>query len=286
MSRAGFDKDYYGILGLGPEATDDQIRRTYRRLALRWHPDRNAGDREAGERFKEISEAYAVLIDPSKRRQYDRARDSGRTADFGQTREDIFRDLFANPVASSIFEELARELARSGMRVDRHYFHQTLFGGRTVVSGGVIIVTPFTPVLAMFKLARAVLRGARAAGRLEREAGPARHARPREIDREHRPRGILGRLATIGRALLAGSSLPSADGVDVTLPLPLTPSEAEKGCRKRVMLNRTTGLDELMVTVPPGVRAGTKLRLRGKGRADRGRPPGDVYLTVEIANGR
>src|SRR5438132_792713 len=61
--RPRFERDYYGTLGVGPEATDDDIRKTYRRLALTWHPDRNRGDAGAAERFKEISEAYAVLID-------------------------------------------------------------------------------------------------------------------------------------------------------------------------------------------------------------------------------
>src|SRR5262249_11706082 len=57
MARARGDVDYYAVLGLAPGASDDEIRRTYRRLALQWHPDRNRGDARAEERFKEISEA-------------------------------------------------------------------------------------------------------------------------------------------------------------------------------------------------------------------------------------
>ena len=72
MARARADRDYYATLGLGPETSEEEIRRTYRRLALEWHPDRNPGNPRAEERFKEISEAYAVLMDPVKRRAYDR----------------------------------------------------------------------------------------------------------------------------------------------------------------------------------------------------------------------
>ena len=66
MARQRADRDYYAALGLGSQATEEEIRRTYRRLALEWHPDRNPGNARAEERFKEISEAYALLIDPDK----------------------------------------------------------------------------------------------------------------------------------------------------------------------------------------------------------------------------
>ena len=108
--RQRADSDYYATLGLGTEATEEEIRRTYRRLALEWHPDRNPGNPRAEERFKEISEAYAVLMDPAKRRSYDAARSAGTTTSFDPSREDVFRDLFADPRASAVFEELASDL--------------------------------------------------------------------------------------------------------------------------------------------------------------------------------
>ncbi len=64
-------KDYYNLLGVPRDATEEQIRRAFRGLAMEWHPDRNKA-KDAGERFKEINEAYQVLIDPEKRRMYDR----------------------------------------------------------------------------------------------------------------------------------------------------------------------------------------------------------------------
>jgi curved DNA-binding protein len=64
-------KDYYGILGVSKTATEDEIKKTFRKLALKYHPDRNPGDKVAEEKFKGISEAYEVLSDPEKRKKYD-----------------------------------------------------------------------------------------------------------------------------------------------------------------------------------------------------------------------
>ena len=64
--------DYYHVLGVGRTATDEEIKTAYRKLAMRWHPDRNSGSSEAEEKFKSLTEAYDVLRDPTKREAYDR----------------------------------------------------------------------------------------------------------------------------------------------------------------------------------------------------------------------
>jgi curved DNA-binding protein CbpA len=64
--------DYYKALGVGKNATDEEIKKAYRKLARRYHPDRNPGDQQAEERFKEISQAHDVLSDAEKRKEYDR----------------------------------------------------------------------------------------------------------------------------------------------------------------------------------------------------------------------
>ncbi|MDP2167355.1 MAG: molecular chaperone DnaJ [Thermodesulfovibrionales bacterium] len=95
-------KDYYRILGTDSNATQDDLKKAYRRLALKCHPDRNPDDKEAEERFKEINEAYTCLCDPQKRMNYDRFGAAGApsfegfTGGFGDIFENIFGDFFGD----------------------------------------------------------------------------------------------------------------------------------------------------------------------------------------------
>jgi len=275
--RATTDKDYYKTLGVQPDATAEEIRKTYRRLAFHCHPDRNPGNPKAADRFKEISEAYAVLIDPAKRQDYDLSRQAGSSHQFRYSQEDIFRDLFTNPMASSVFEELAREFERMGMRVDRHYFQQTLFGGRAVIAGGVFIISPFTPILAAFRMARAMIRGVQSAVL----------GTPSQTQVPPASGGILSTIGRLGHWLLGNSGATAAETThprDVNLTLRLTRAEAEQGTRKKVAVTRGTNAEELLVTVPAGVQTGTRLRLRGKGAAGAQGSRGDLYLSVELTD--
>jgi DnaJ-class molecular chaperone len=266
---ARYDRDYYRVLGVHLEATEDEIRRAYRRLALQWHPDRNPNSAEAEERFKEISEAYAVLIDRTKRVEYDRVRRGTGPGNFHVDREQVFRDLFTDPRASAIFEELARELQRMGLRVDRQDFQTTLFGGRTVMTGSVIVISPWTPLLALVKLVGAALRG-------------GRPATPEPLPTSPGQRALHG----LGRAVRWFFGLPPATpgtGLaldDVVLPLRVTTDEARLGVKKQVSLPDGASV---VVQIPAGVRHGTRLRLRGKGRQRTDGSRGDAYLAVEVA---
>ncbi len=278
-ARNSAGKDYYDILGLQPDATEEEIRKAYRRLAFQCHPDRNPGDSAATERFKEISEAYAALIDPAKRLQYDQSRQAGRETGFQYSRDDLFREMFTNPAASAVFDDLAREFERMGMRVDRRYFHETLFGGRTVVSGGIFIVSPFAPLLTAFRLARKMVQG------------PIRTSVPhsRAHDSLRNP-GIMTGIAQFKRWLLGLTSgahrvaRAVAGAEDLVVPLSLTGAEAEHGGSKRVTVRVGGCAEDLLVTIPPGVKTGTRLRLRGKGPVRRGGSRGDLYLSLDVTD--
>lgn len=153
-------KDYYEILGVSRKATDEEIKKAYRKLALTYHPDRNHGDQEAEEKFKEINQAYEVLGDPEKRETFDHfgtTDQSGGFYDFGFGRnfDDMFGDLF-----SDFFGGTQRRRARKGE--DLRYnleieFEEAVFGvekeleipkeTRCSLCGGSRIEPGFQPVL-------------------------------------------------------------------------------------------------------------------------------------------
>ena len=108
-------KDYYSILGVPRNASDEEIKKAYRKLAMQYHPDRNPGkEKWANEKFKEINEAYAVLGDPQKRRQYDQF---GTVGGIG--------DIFSSPFTRTTFEEMMRDFGGAGLRFD---FLDDIFG--------------------------------------------------------------------------------------------------------------------------------------------------------------
>src|SRR5262245_10968327 len=276
--RVRTERDYYAILGVAETATDDEVKHAYRHLALRHHPDRNPGDRRAEERFKEVSEAYAVLMDPSRRREYDRLRGTrasgGRPRDAGWREEELFRDLFRDPRSASVFEELTREWTRMGVRGNEAFLRDVFFRGRAVIvigAGGIRWVGPF---------------GGRAPA--ERVDTP-----PSAGGAEVAPSlpGFLGWLwgrvgETVGAPVRAVKQLFARgdDGGsprgDLVYEIALGPEDLGKGGRYRVTLKRPGRTEELLVRVPPGLRPGTRLRLRGRGEPGTDGMPGDLFLVV------
>ena len=89
-------KDFYAILGVGRTADAEEIKKAYRKAALKHHPDRNPGDKKAEEKFKECAEAYEVLCDPEKRRLYDAYGEEGLTARGVQHGFRGFEDIFSS----------------------------------------------------------------------------------------------------------------------------------------------------------------------------------------------
>ncbi len=289
--RADPTKEYYSILGLKDDASLDEIRKAYRKLALHYHPDRNRGDAGAEERFKAISEAYGVLTDPEKRRLYDLSRSAGASsagagwAGSGtySSQEDILRDLLRNQDAAAIFQELTREFQRMGFRFDDGFVRHVFFGGRGVAFGGVFFGGPFT-----WGRARD-LQGFGGRGRHIGGWGPQRERRreaevstPRQAPRLFSGlggalRGVVRGLGRVARLAL-GTGQPERE--DLVQDFDITPEEARLGAKRHVRLSRGVETEEIVVTIPPGVKPGTRLRLRGKGRVGKDGVPGDLYLRV------
>ena len=108
-------KDYYKILGVPKNASDEEIKKAYRKLAMQYHPDRNPGKEQwANEKFKEINEAYGVLGNPDKRKQYDQF---GTVGDIG--------DIFRNQATQTTFEDLMKDFGGAGLGYD---FLDNVFG--------------------------------------------------------------------------------------------------------------------------------------------------------------
>jgi DnaJ-class molecular chaperone len=108
-------KDYYQILGVSRNATEEQIKKAYRKLAMQYHPDRNPGkEKWANEKFKEINESFGVLGDPQKRKQYDQF---GTVGNIG--------DIFGSPFTRTTFEDVMQDFGGSGLGFD---FLDNIFG--------------------------------------------------------------------------------------------------------------------------------------------------------------
>ena len=111
-------KDYYRILGIAKNASGEQIKKAYRKLAMQYHPDRNPGKEEwANKKFKEINEAFSVLGDPGKRKQYDQFGTVGNVS-----------DIFGSTFTRSTFEDVMKDFGGAGLGFD---FLDNVFGGFT-----------------------------------------------------------------------------------------------------------------------------------------------------------
>ncbi|MBU1205830.1 MAG: DnaJ domain-containing protein [Proteobacteria bacterium] len=286
MRRDFFHKDYYEILGVAREASPDEIKKAYRQLALQFHPDRNPGNTMAEERFKEISEAYGVLVDLEKRQRYDSIRQTGfspgSSPGFGYTQEEIFRDIFNNPMASDVFSELGREFARMGVQFDERFFDRLFFGGRGIVFGGIFFGgpggSPFGPIdphqQTPKNTAEAFIPF------LEKFIIPKRM----NVTLRGRFFSWLGRkILGLGlKKIIRGTSGFNPMGsLDVTFTLPLNRDEVQAATAKEVSFFRNGKTERLLVKIPAGIEDGTMLRLRGKGKSS-AEKAGDLYLKVQL----
>jgi DnaJ-class molecular chaperone len=285
MSASHF-KDYYAILGLDTTASDEEIKRAYRRLAFTYHPDRNPENRSfAEDKFKEVTEAYGVLANPSKRREYDRLRTASATGRGASgsghaggrswgSYEDLFRDLFNNPEMSRIFREMQSEFSRRGMRFDDRFFDNLFFGGRGSFFGGVFFFGP------------GGVRSFRSFGPQSQQQDRRRAFEEPKADPKISSGGILGKIGRKLKQLALGESretAPREKSLDLRYILTISPQEASSGTEVSLSYKRNRKEERLSVRIPPGTKPGTILRLKGKGRkGGPGEDPGNLYLKVDV----
>ena len=250
-------RDYYEILGVTRQATDDEIKRAYRDLARRYHPDSNPGDPEAEERFKEASVAYETLRDPERRRRYDVFGDGGTRGGPQPGAEQFgFGDLFDAFFGGDPF----------GMR-----------RGQTGPTRGADAEALIELTLAEAAFGATKTIDARLAVTCSRCDGsgcePGTH--PSRCD----ACGGEGEIRQVRRSILGQIVTATPCGVcDGTGRRILTQC---RDCRGDGRVQAQRSID---VEVPAGVDDGQRLRLAGRGpAARRGGIPGDLYVTVRVA---
>ena len=276
-------KDPYDILGVSRDASQDEVKRTYRRLAKRYHPDRNPGNKDAETKFKEVQAAYEVLGDPTRRAQYDQFGAGGPRPDFHRWTaggappfEGFDFDFGSAGDLSSIFEQFFRRPGRGG-RARR--------ASRRPAPRGADL--EHTIEVSFDEAARGTSREIRLAaggstGGSERiefriPAGVANDQRIRVRGKGHEGPGGRGDLMI--RCRVRPHPYFRRDGNDILLDLPLSVAEAARGAK--IDIPTLDGVTR--VTVPPSTSGGTKLRLRGKGiRAQHSTVPGDMYVITRI----
>jgi len=248
---------YYETLSVERTASDGDIKTAFRKQAMQWHPDRNAGDKDAEHRFKEINEAYEVLKDPDKRAAYDRFGHAafehggvgaahGFGSDFATTFSDIFDDLFG--MGGRRGRGSGRERG-ADLRYNMEISLQEAFAGKT----------------AQIRIPTSVTC----------EACSGTGAKPGTKPKTCPMCGGHGRVRQAQGFFTLERTCLNCQGRGQAIDSP---------CTSCVGSGRVTRERTLSVNIPPGVEDGTRIRLAGEGEAGvRGGPAGDLYIFLSIS---
>src|SRR5215471_10662912 len=252
-------RDYYEVLGAARSASDDDLKKAYRRLAIQLHPDRNPGNKQAEERFKEINEAYQVLSDPERRAQYDRFGHSAFQGpqgqgpfggfDFSQGFEEVFSDIFGDFFGTGRGRARSRSRRGDDLRYDLEVeFEEAARGTEKVV-----------------RFQRLTLcescNGTRARGG---STGARQCPNCRGTGQVRTQQGFFSISTTCAQCRGEGSIISD----------PCTKCQGQGRVRK---------LQSLSVRIPPGVDNGSRLKLRGEGEAGYGGgQAGDLYVVIHV----
>jgi molecular chaperone DnaJ len=248
-------KDYYEILGVSRDASEDEIKKNYRKIAMQFHPDKNPENKEAEERFKIASEAYEVLRDPEKRQIYDRygiegLKGTGFTGfrgfeDIFSAFGDIFGDFFG---FGTTYDRKTRARAGADLRYDmRISFYDAAFGKETQIE---------IPK----KETCEVCNGTGA----EPGTSPTICPSCRGTGQVTRSQGFFTVSTTCGRCHGNGNFIPHP-------------------CKECRGIGRIKKNKKIQIKFPPGVDTGSKLRIRGEGElGERGGPSGDLFVFIYV----
>ncbi len=295
-------KDYYKILGVDKNAAQEDIKKAYRKLAMKYHPDHSSGSKENEEKFKEISEAYAVLSDPEKRKQYDTYGDE----DFRQryTQEDIFKDADLGDIlrefgfggSSSFFSFGGGGRGRTGQRTRFSFDPESMFGfggtagGRQQQSAAGVKGRDLE-----YELPLTLQEAAAGTSKTVTVQTPSGNTEALTVKI---PRGLI----TGKKVRLSGKGEPSPYGGpagDLYIRSKVMDDPVFKHEDYDVYVNRDIRLTEallgtkitvptlegkqLSMKVPPGTNHKSKLRLPGRGLPHmRGGEKGDMYVIINI----
>lgn len=245
-------KDFYEILGIDRNATDDEIKKAYRQLAHKYHPDKNPGDKSAEERFKEINAAYEVLKDSEKRAQYDRfgyaetGAGFGPGAGFGVDFQDLFGDVFGDFFGAG--RRRTRGQRGSDLRYDLEVtFEEAAFGAEKKIK------IPKTA-----KCQKCEGRGAKPG--TSPTTCPTCNGRGQVSYQQ----GFFSISRPCSRCRGEGTII-------------------KEPCAECSGIGRVKDIKTLGVKVPPGVETDTRLRLSGEGESGvHGGSPGDLYIIIHV----
>ncbi len=279
-------RDYYNILGMNKNSSDGEIKRAYRKLAMKYHPDRNPNRKEGEERFKEINEAYAVLSDKEKRKQYDTFGAEGFRQRF--TQEDIFRGSDMEEILSSLFGGRGKREFRYGRRGGFDF--GDLFGQTTYQDMGRM---PQKGEDILYELTISLEESAFGG---EKRISYRKNGKMEEVSVKI-PRGIPSgkKLRLAGKGIegknggppgdlylqinIKGHSFFIREGDDLIVDKEINFSEAVAGATVEV----PTLEGKKIVRVPPGTQSHTKMRLKGLGVPHfQGEGRGDEYVKVIV----